>query len=438
MASPPTESTGYLPRGAAWKLLHLQAPEVVVSGPAGTGKSVACLAKLHLCCDNIPNCRALIVRQTRASLTESALVSFENFVVPSDHPCLRGPSRGMRRAYHYPNGSTIALGGLDKPGKVMSSEFDLVYVQEAIELKEEAWEALTTRLRNGVLPYQQLLGDTNPDRPTHWLKKRCDSGRTLLLESRHEDNPRLWDADGKAWLDFARRADGTGYLDRLDALTGPRKARLRHGRWVQAEGLVYEDWDAAIHVIDAFPIPADWPRYWAIDFGFTNPLVVQWWAVDPDGRLYLYREYCRTQTLVEDAARAVRALSANEPPPRAVVCDHDAEGRSTFTRHAGVSTQAANKKIREGIQELAARLRPAADGKPRLFVLRDALLSRDPMLAEKGLPTGLAQEIDGYVWDTSANRKHGEEPVDRDNHSLDAARYMAMHLGHQKRICVFL
>src|SRR5262249_27220491 len=105
------------------------------------------------------------------------------------------------------------------------------------------WEKVTTRLRNGVMPYQQLIADTNPDRPTHWLKQRCDAGRTLLLESRHEDNPVLWDMKAKAWTRI-----GTDYLAKLGALTGPRKLRLRDGRWVQAEGVVYEGWDPASYL----------------------------------------------------------------------------------------------------------------------------------------------------------------------------------------------
>jgi predicted transcriptional regulator len=40
-----------------------------------------------------------------------------------------------------------------------------------------------------------------------------------------------------------------------------------------------------------------------VDFGYTNPFVMQWWAEDPDGRLYLYREIYRTRRLVEDHAK---------------------------------------------------------------------------------------------------------------------------------------
>jgi phage terminase large subunit len=206
----------------------------------------------------------------------------------------------------------LVLGGLDKASRIMSTDYDLVFVQEAIELEENDWEALTTRLRHGVLPFQQIIADTNPDRPMHWLRRRCDRGQLLLLESRHQDNPELWDGPAQCWT-----ARGAQYIAKLDALTGPRKDRLRFGRWVQAEGAVYEGWDRRLHVIDRFAIPADWPRYWSVDFGYTNPFVCQWWAQDPDGRLYRYRELYCSQRLVEDHARRMRALSHEEPSPPA-------------------------------------------------------------------------------------------------------------------------
>jgi hypothetical protein len=69
--------------------------------------------------------------------------------------------------------------------------------------------------------------------------------------------------------------------------------------------VVDDGWDAGIHVIDPFVIPPSWPRYWGVAFGFTNPMVVQQWAEDPDGRLVLNREFYRVKTLVKDVARDV-------------------------------------------------------------------------------------------------------------------------------------
>jgi hypothetical protein len=36
--------------------------------------------------------------------------------------------------YRYANGSMVAIGGLDNPTKVMSSEYDICYIQESTEL----------------------------------------------------------------------------------------------------------------------------------------------------------------------------------------------------------------------------------------------------------------------------------------------------------------
>jgi PBSX family phage terminase large subunit len=414
---------GYTPYGSAWTLLHSQAPQILVSGPAGTGKSRACLTKLHLCAEHKPGFRGLILRKTRESLTESGLVTFEQIVLPAGHPALAGSQRRLRQAYRYPNGSEVIAGGLNKPEKIMSSEYDMIYIQECIELTEDDFERATTRLRGRALPFSQLIADSNPDRPMHWLRLRCNSGKTLLLESRHEENPLLWDMKARRWTPF-----GESYIAKLDALTGPRKQRLRYGRWVQAEGVVYEGWDAAVHVIDRFPVPDSWPRYLTIDFGFVNPFVASWYAQDEGGRLYRYREIYRTKRLVEDHARDIAAAMRGEPRPRRIICDHDAEDRATLERYLGLPTAPAIKDVSSGIQQVAARLRPAADGRPRLFFLRDSLVQRDPELWESKKPMDTIEEFDGYVWDVGGVRREGELPVKENDHGLDALRYLCRWL----------
>lgn len=399
--------------GAAHTLLHSQAPEITISGPAGTGKSLACLWKLHICATEIPNLRALLVRKTLASLKGSGLVTMDEKVDPyRGGVVFRGDTMKRPAQYLYPNGSVIVVGGMDKASKVMSAEYDLAYVQEATELDENDWEAITTRLRNGRMNYQQLLGDCNPDAPTHWLKLRADAGRCLMLESRHEDNPTVT----------------PDYLARLDALTGVRLLRLRYGVWAAAEGMVYQDaWERRRNVINRFDIPREWPRYLSVDFGFTNPFVCQWWAEDPDGRLYRYRELYKTKMLVEDHARQIKELSRwgkedGEPLPYAIICDHDAEDRATLERHLGLSTTPAHKDVSPGLQAVASRFKAAGDSKARLFFLRDSLVERDHDLADAKKPTCTEEEVESYIWD--ANK---ERPVKDDDHGMDTTRYMVAH-----------
>jgi len=260
---PPKSERPYPPRGAARELFACEAGEVLLEGPAGTGKSRAALEKVYMICDAYPGVRCLLMRQTRESMSESVLVTFETKVVPDGDPCISGASRRFRQVYEFSNGSTIVVGGLDKPDKIMSTDYDMVVVFEATEVNEDAWEKLTTRLRNGVLPYQQIIADCNPGASTHWLNQRGNAGQMERLLSCHEDNPELHNGDD--WT-----GKGRDYIAKLDRLGGHRRERLRFGRWATAEGLVYEDWDPAIHVIDRFDIPDDWRRIRVVDFALRD------------------------------------------------------------------------------------------------------------------------------------------------------------------------
>lgn len=446
----------YKPRGASLEALYARDREVLIAGPAGTGKSRGALEKLHICASKYPGARMLMARKTLRSLRQSAMVTFEQKVLPSQSPVY---FHGGDYEYRYPNGSVIVVGGLDKSSKVMSTEFDLIYVMEGTELLEDNHEALTTRLRNGVMPYQQLLVDCNPTTPTHWLKRRADRGAMRYLQSLHRDNPRLWDVTlpcgnckspksgeplGKVRMEGSGEwglcpacqgtkrgwwtEEGAAYIEVLNALTGARRDRLRDGKWVQAEGVVYEDWRDELHVIDRVPIPYNWRRWRTIDFGYTNPFVCQWWAEDTDSRLYLYREIVGVKRLVSEWGKIIKEHSGGESYA-GTITDHDAEDRATLESVLGCDTIPARKSIGLGIQAFTQRLKPAGDGKPRLFVFADALRWRDPELDYRKKPIGLREEVGTYVWYISADGSVTKEvPVDEDNHSMDAGRYMVMHL----------
>jgi phage terminase large subunit len=429
MAAPAELVHRYEPWGAALELMRCRAPEVLLSGPAGTGKSRACLEKLHLMALSNKGMRGLIVRKTRESLGSTALVTYREHVakeaLATGLVSFYGGSAEEPPQYRYSNGSRIMIGGMDKPTKIMSSEYDVAYVQEAIELTTTDWENITTRLRNGVVSFQQLIADTNPDKPDHWLHQRSVGGATKMINCRHEDNPVLYNADGTLTV------RGKDYIGKLDALTGVRYKRLRLGRWVAAEGQVYEGFDPTVHLIDPFAIPDSWTRWISVDFGYTAPFTAQWWAEDGDGRLYLYRELYRTRRLVEDHAKQMLELMKRpngqpEPRPRAVICDHDAEDRATLERHLGMSTIPAKKTVSDGIQSVQSRLKVLPDGKPRLFIMRGSLVERDPELEEASLPMGAAEEITGYVWAVKPGNKGGlkEEPLKENDHAMDALRYM--------------
>lgn len=392
-----------------------------------TGKSTAALEKIYLCASKYPGARILIIRKTRASCTESVLVTWEQKVVPAGHPILAGPDRNHRQRYSFPNGSDVVIGGMDNITRIMSTEFDLIYIPEAIELTEAEAEQLTTRLRNGKMPYQQLLMDTNPGPPSHWLNQRCLAGRTTRILSRHEDNPTVTPA----------------YLATLRNLTGARRQRLYEGRWAAQEGLVYE-YDPKVHdasrdELIALGILAATPDLQlgknvrrclaGMDWGFTNPGVLWIAALDSDGRAYLVYEVYQSQRLIDWWVEQARIAAARFSPD-AWYCDPSEPAYLLALQRARLrNVLPAQNEVAPGIQLVQKRLQPAADGRPRLRFYAAASQSRDPALVEAKRPVSTREEFDSYHWPPGVTGKEAkEEPVKDDDHGLDTVRYITAAL----------
>jgi len=404
-------------RGAAMTAQASTDHELMLAGPAESAKTYGLCWKLDSLLRSTPGARAVIARKTRQDMGQTVLQTWKRVSSICGAPVPYGG--GHPEWYDYPNGSRVYVIGMDRPGSVLSGEFSWIYVNQAEELTLDAWETLSTRCtgRGVVTKTPMLMGDCNPGPPTHWILKR-ESLRVLY--SKHEDNPTLY-SDSGAITEQGRRT-----LAVLDSLTGVRKERLRFGRWVSAEGVVYDEFDRGVHVIEPFRIPSGWRRIRSIDFGFSHPFVCLWIALDDDGRMYVYREIHRTKRIVEDHAAEIRRFDKGERI-EVTVADHDAEDRATLARH-GVYTIAANKAVSTGIQAVQERLRPAGDGKPRLFVFSDALVERDDALAGARRPVSLVEEFESYSWPKDAGgRAIREAPVKIDDDSLDALRYAVMY-----------
>lgn len=442
-------------RGAARALLECRDKEVLICGAAGTGKSYAALWKLHLMALQNPGMRALIVRKTHVSLSATGLITYREHVAKEaiEAGIVRwfGGSGSEPAQFRYSNGSSILVGGMDNPTKIMSSELDCCFVQEATELTPDDWEKITTRLRNGVTSFSQLLADCNPEGPEHWLKKRCDEGQTTMLYALHTDNPRLFDDAGVA------TEKGAAYLDTLSKLSGVRRHRLYGGIWAAAEGIIYEGWNPAVHITERKRLPSDWMRIWSVDFGYTNPFVWQMWAIDPDGRLILEKEIYRSQRIVADHCQQILDVVTHThhrvltpaggidpnlsrwiyPRPIRILCDHDAEDRATLEREIGMPTSPATKTVSDGLQACMQRLEVQPDGLPRLQVCRTALVDRDESVAERGLPLGFIGEVPGYVWEPAPDGKPNKDrPLKLNDHAMDAWRYAVADLDVRPKVGV--
>jgi len=413
-------------------------PEILLSGPAGTGKSVVLLTKCLTLLDKYPGCRGLFCRGTRASLTQSGLVTWEDCVLGKDHRILtrRPVTRRVRQSYEFENGSEFVVAGLDDPGKTLSAQYDFVYIQEATEegVSFDTYDTLLRLMRNGKMVkdgqvWHQIMMDCNPTTPIHWIHKRAMKRLLKMYTSTHKDNPAFWDRTSGEWtpagLDYV---EGT-----LNRMTGARRARFYEGRWVAAEGLVFDGFIAKYapegHLLPAGwkPDPS-WTRVWSLDWGWTSPLVLQMWAVDGDQRMYLYREVYQTNIRAESVGEwAKQQLElGKEPRPTAVVCDHDPLMKAEFEKGSGLRLELADKKdLMAGIQVVQGRFDRAGDGRTRVFYVEDAVHKIDQALSDSGRPCSTIEELTAYRWDTNSVI---EKPLDKDNHGADSQRYATRYV----------
>ena len=443
------------PFGEVNKFFHYTGQEAMLAGPYDTGKTFGMLQKVNLLMWMFPNVHALMVRKSYKALLPSAIQTLYTKVLkyPPWHPLCEVSvyGGGIPQWITWPNGSQLKLGGMDEPTKVLSSEYDYIVVPQAEELELNDWEQLLSRCngRAGNVPWPQIMGDCNPDVPLHWIQQREP---LKVFNTTHEDNPTLFQRD----LEGELVRDGNGNsmptkggelrIKTLQSMTGLRYKRGYLGLWVGAEGAVFEDFDSKVHVMDQFPIPSDWKRYRSIDFGYTHPFVCGWWAEDEDGRLYLYRQLYMSKRTVNKHVNGDKDLGIYGIKHysqididagcrfHATVADWDAEDRATLEEH-GIGTINADKRIQVGIEKMQDRLVVQADGKPRIFFLRNSLVELDDELKTAYRPTELLGEMTGYVWESVANkaeRAKDEHPIKKDDHAIDMTRYMIMYKDGKK------
>lgn len=82
------------------------------------------------------------------------------------------------------------------------------------------------------------------------------------------------------------------YVASIEGTKDPnrRKAWLL-GRWDINIGAFLEGaWDPEKHIVKPFPIPSHWKVWQAMDWGYGKPYSVGWYAKDPEGKIFRFRE----------------------------------------------------------------------------------------------------------------------------------------------------
>lgn len=320
--------------------------EILVEGPAGTGKTRTILEFLLRYGEEFPGSKIMFLRCERAAMSETLLAEWENRVLGPLYPeCVRGQQRRDREKYTLPNGTEYVLRGFDNESKLFSGQSHIIYFNEATELKsEEKWMTLHRALREeqtGGQTFKAIIADCNPRHRGHWLNVRASVGpegeapKLYRVRTRFQDNPRWWDHKRNTWTPDGLQ-DIVGGLG--DNTTGVTHARLYEGRWEDNTGMVLPQWQPEKHWIHAVvenhgdvrvlnvkdwanPVEIRW-CFGAMDCGFENSGVFGVWGVDIRGRMFELVELYHHHWTHGDWADAIVPL-AKEYRLQGIVADHD-------------------------------------------------------------------------------------------------------------------
>lgn len=390
----------YTPVGSAVDLIYATDRELLIEGPAGSGKTIAMLWKAHLYALKFPGIRILLVRKVGTDLTTGALDTYHKHIRP-DLVGVKtyGGSKFLPAQYKYPNGSVLIPAGMDKSDKVMSSEYDLILVNEVtngITLKD--WQDLTTRLRNYRMPIQQIVGDCNPAYARHWANLRCNAGLTRRIRSTHKDNPYYWDAEANDWTPIGRE-----YVENtLGSLTGFQRLRLLEGKWASADGLVYAAFnpETMIQRRDVVEL-AGWRRILSADIGGRNPTAIGRIHVSGDERVHVSRCLYRRGM---DAIQIIQAIKdeCDSFGPETVYIDPSAKLIIDALVNDGYPAEPANNAVEDGIRQVQSVLNHG--------------FSIDPDCVE------MIDEFNEYVYPSNA-KVESDKPIKDHDHAMDMLRY---------------
>lgn len=439
-------------RGAPWKLLNQtltydgkeRIREVLIDGPRGTGKTLGVGWIVRALWDRYPGCRGLFVRRTRKSITQSFCPDFEQIVCRDIPSILSGGRPGKkvssatRQEYVHPNGSMLALAGMDDRGKVYSTNWDFVICEEARQFTKDDIVDFYGVLRQWTpgMKEQLLIELTNPDGPSHHLLRRVREGESERMQSYHKDNPKWWDRINGVWY-----PKGQAFIEGLQKLPGVLYDRNYLGLWKAAEGAVWANWDENKHVVNNRPDPRTVWRAAAMDWGYTDACVLLVGEKDENGKITICREIYRHKMGVDWWAHEVLAARRDLDLKALVVDPSRPEVIDYF-----------NKKVATEFGDMDAVFARGADNRRatssngdlagldlvRHYIDTDRLVAwsgrmrhyPDPELDAANLACSLTDEIPMYVyWRPRGSEEDENAGRDRtdpncDDHACDALRYL--------------
>jgi phage terminase large subunit len=355
---------------------------LVLMGGTGSGKSYYVATRLAVRLMLEPGHRIVAFRKVHRTCKVSVFAQFKRAIHVLGVERLWKDNLSELSWTYLPNGNMFMCAGLDDHEKLKSIEgITGAWLEEATEMSPNDLEQINLRVRNYS---DQIILTFNPISITHWLKGRffdeSDPDATVLRTT-YKDN-RFLDPKYCAGLESIKDRDRSFWLV------------YACGEWGVFRGLIYDPWPMAEPPAE----PAE--TFYGLDFGFNDPMAL----VRVDAR---DQQYYATELVHESGmTTADLIVRMNE---------------MNVSKRAFMYADSAEPDRIEEIRRAGYRCLPAKKGQGSVHA--GISLVKSLTIYTRPGNVNLNRELSTYKWAEDKDGKLLDEPVDIDNHAMDAVRY---------------
>lgn len=425
------------------------AKEVLYGGAAGGGKSKAIVMDALARCLLWPQTHAYMFRRTYTELEDTLIKEAKG-----SYPKAVAKYNVGRHDMELINGSVIHFRHCASENDMYNyagAEIQWLYIDELTSFERTVYDFLKTRLRAkkslNVVPTVRCA--SNPGNIGHsWVKSYFVDAGPYMSVIRHVETSKLLKKTKVFTTQYipALATDNPyitdDYIYELERKPKALRDALLYGHWDAFEGQVFTEFTndpkhykdrVQTHVIEPFEIPLSWKRFMSFDHGYSRPFSCAWWAMDPDGRLYRYKEWYGSDGVpnhglfLSPKQIAAGILEHEQPEAQDNLLIQRVADPAIFDRSRGDSVADLMRRLdvngdRRGVifqrgdnnrlagkMQVHERLRFDEEGKPNLYVFSTC---KDFIRTFPALPYD----------------QHKPEDVDSnaEDHAYDDCRYMCM------------
>ena len=368
------------------KLRKLKKRTKIVQGSSSAGKTYGILAILIDIATKNSNLEISVVSETIPHLRRGAIKDFLKLMTWTNRINESNWNKTLL-TYTFANGSYIEFFSADQENKIRGARRDVLYINECNNIHFETYHQLSIRTN------KEIWLDYNPS-AEFWahteLMNEPDSDFIIIT---YKDNEALNEAIINEIEKAKEKGKTSNYWENWYKVYGL-------GQLGSVQGTIFANWQQ----IDTIPNDARLLGI-GLDFGYS---------VDPTACIGIYKyndSYILHELIYQKELSNKNIFDLIKSEPTMVICD-----------------SAEPKSIAE-LQSYGLKCMGALKGKDS--ILHGIQLIQQQNLLVTKHSTNLIKELRSYVWATDRDNKPTGNPIEINNHLMDAMRYGFTHIIQQ-------